>query len=100
MMPVADRQSLSGKERLDDFVAAMSEHGDDDTMLDDEDDDLQLANVSEDQVNPGLPVDLLKQTYACSQLDALPGWHTALRKWLSSTSEGAVSLAWQLPLTD
>ena len=40
-------------------MAASSEHSDDD-MLDDEDDDLQLANVEEGQVDPKLPVPLLE----------------------------------------
>ncbi|KAL3151270.1 hypothetical protein ABBQ38_013109 [Trebouxia sp. C0009 RCD-2024] len=54
-MRVAGSQRLSGKEGLDDFVAASSEHGGDDATLDDdEDDDLQLANVSEDQNIVGL----------------------------------------------
>lgn len=58
-MHVADSHRSSGKDFLDEFVAASSEHSDDD-MLDDEDDDLQLANVEEDQVDPKLPVPLLE----------------------------------------
>lgn len=62
-MRVAGSQRLSGKEGLDDFVAASSEHGGDDATLDDdEDDDLQLANVSEDQVSLDLDVRLSEPT--------------------------------------
>lgn len=62
-MRVADSHRLSGEDQLDDFVAASSEHGDDDATLDDdEDDDLQLANVSEDQVSLDLHVRLPEPT--------------------------------------
>ena len=54
-MHVADSHRMSGNRSLNDFVAASSEHSDDD-MLDNEDDDLHLANVSEDQVYPNLPI--------------------------------------------
>lgn len=65
-MHVADSHMMSGNRSLDDFVAASSEHSDDD-MVDNEDDDLRLANVNEDQVCPSLPVRRLK-AYLCSFL--------------------------------
>ena len=53
-MPVAEGPRPYDK-GFHEFVAASSEHSDDD-MLDDEGDDLQLANVHKDQVNLSLQI--------------------------------------------
>lgn len=68
-MHVADSHR-SGNRSLDDFVAASSERSDDET-LDTEDDDLHLANVSNDQIYqnwPDWPVD----AYLCLFQTCLP----------------------------
>ena len=52
-MPVAEGQRSSDK-GFHEFVAASSEHSDDDVLDDDDGDDLQLANVHEDQVKARL----------------------------------------------
>lgn len=70
-MHIADRHRSSRRGYLDDFVDASSEHGDDDDVFDVEDDDLQLANVSEHQVDLDLPVRLLQPSHACSQMEVL-----------------------------
>lgn len=59
---------MSDNSSMDDFVAASYEHSDDD-KLNNEEDDLHLANVSEDQVYPNLPLRRLEA--ACARLQLM-----------------------------
>lgn len=69
-MHVADSHRRAGNRSLDDFVAASSERSDED-ILDTEDDDLHLANVSNDQVYQNWP-DWPLEAYLCLFQVCLP----------------------------